>query len=109
MTMNITPKEVEAIRRWAESMPEVKRCWIFGSRYKGEAKPASDIDIAVERLIGPDDEPNGTLFWIDAGDGWKEALQGLLPYVIDLQLYEGPSETPSLHEYLKVSQIIFER
>lgn len=38
---------VEPIRRIAESHPDVRAVYIFGSRSKDDARPASDVDLGI--------------------------------------------------------------
>lgn len=44
----IEPTSVAAIRRLCESSKGLERLWIFGSRARGDHRPRSDIDLAVE-------------------------------------------------------------
>jgi predicted nucleotidyltransferase len=60
--------------------------WVYGSRVKGNARPDSDLDVAVELDIIISNER--TLFWFDHGSTWANDLEALLPYPIDLELYE---------------------
>lgn len=38
----------ETLRHWASVQPEILGLYVFGSRARGEAKPSSDLDLAVE-------------------------------------------------------------
>jgi uncharacterized protein len=49
----LTDREVALIRNVLARHPEISGALLFGSRAKGTARPASDIDIALEGAIGP--------------------------------------------------------
>jgi len=77
----------EKIKRWAETVPQIKRVYLFGSFVKGKKNP-SDIDIAVE-IFGRHDESAEILFFIDH----EKELTRLLGYPIDLQKLDEGSST----------------
>jgi predicted nucleotidyltransferase len=64
---------------------------IYGSRIKGNYRPDSDLDIAVE--IIPDYGSDILSTWIEFSDIWEIELQELLPYKVDLQLLDKDSPT----------------
>jgi len=41
----------------------VARAWVFGSVVRGEAGLDSDLDLLVERALGPDGRPLRTAWW----------------------------------------------
>jgi predicted nucleotidyltransferase len=49
----LEPRVLEAIRRVLAAHPEVHGALLFGSRAKGTARPASDIDLALEGDLSP--------------------------------------------------------
>lgn len=53
---SISPQDLQTLYNWAESKPFVKRLWVFGSRTRGDHKPDSDLDVAIEiNAIRPSD------------------------------------------------------
>jgi predicted nucleotidyltransferase len=40
-------RHAEIIAKWAEKLP-LKNVYIFGSRVRGDARPDSDLDVAIE-------------------------------------------------------------
>lgn len=49
----LTPRELELIRAVLTRHPTVTGAMLFGSRAKGTAGPASDIDLALEGIEDP--------------------------------------------------------
>lgn len=82
MTESFTPDlsvtEIQMLRTVLEVTPGLVRAWVFGSRAKGTARPASDIDIAVEGL-----KDNLQV------EALRERLNDLpLPYAVDVEAKE---------------------
>ncbi len=48
----IAPKAVARLRGLFESTPGLAKVWVYGSRGRGDYRPASDIDLAVEWEAG---------------------------------------------------------
>jgi hypothetical protein len=48
----VVAPDIEAIGTWLETEPGVVAMWLFGSRARGDARPDSDVDIAI--LTGPE-------------------------------------------------------
>ncbi len=46
--MQLCDIDVEKIRTWAAKHPEIGSVFLYGSRARDEARPDSDIDLAVE-------------------------------------------------------------
>ena len=100
------------ISTWARGKPLVKRVYMFGSRVRGDHRPASDIDIAVE--LDPDvfqgvDESGGLATWMFETKGWKEELEKLVPLKVQLERYH-PDQTPTVGKGLaRSSQLVYEK
>jgi len=74
----LTEKEWELIRSVLSAYPELTQVKLFGSRAKGNAKPTSDIDLA---LFGEVDALQAQAI--------QAELEDLpLPYKFDVQSYE---------------------
>jgi predicted nucleotidyltransferase len=50
--MDLSPKQIAAIKTWARDTPQVVEVRLFGSRAKGTARPDSDVDLAVTADYG---------------------------------------------------------
>ncbi len=92
--------DLERIRGVFRAPPEVERAVVYGSRAKGTHRPGSDIDLA---LFGPR-LSTGELLKIDV-----ELDELLLPYRIDLSLYEQISSRELLEHIGRVGKVLFER
>ena len=44
----IHPHDQQALEEWAASKPFVQRMWVIGSRARGDHRPDSDLDVAIE-------------------------------------------------------------
>ncbi len=77
------------LQHWAEGQPLVRRVWLFGSRVRGEYRPDSDLDVAVELdLDVAVDECRGMTHWIEHAASWERHLAHLLRVPVDLELHE---------------------
>ena len=109
--MNIAPI-AEAISSWARAKPLVRRVWIFGSRVRDDFRPESDLDIAIE--LDPTvycgfDESGGLATWMFETTGWRDELQSLSPYTIQLEQYQS-DQTPTITEgIIRSSRLIYEK
>jgi len=98
----------EAIARWAKGKPLVNRLWVFGSRARGDQRPDSDIDIAVEldvTSIQGRDYSGGYATWSFFVREWKIELNDLLGIEIDLQYFRD-HETPIIMNALNQSSVL---
>jgi len=78
----------DTLRMWASEETLVRRLWIYGSRARGTGSPHSDLDIAVEIHVAGDNEDSYTVFVCEAED-WRSKLDPrLVPYTLDLKLYD---------------------
>ena len=85
----LSGKELDLLRTALASNAGLTRAWIFGSRAKGTAKTASDIDIAVEGLQ--------THLQVEAV---RDSLNDLpLPYAVDVQAMENITNS-ALREHI---------
>jgi uncharacterized protein len=87
-----------AIVAWASQKPLVMRVFIFGSRARGDHRPDSDLDVAVEldpREFQGVDDSGGVATWMFESEGWKEELQALVPHKVQLELSLG-EQTPTI-------------
>ena len=100
------------IAAWAEKKPLVKRVWLFGSRVRQDFRPDSDLDVAIELDVDAadgSDESGGMALWMFDTDGWKEELQAISPYVIQLEQYLG-DRTPTIKAALeRSSRLVYQK
>ena len=84
----------------------VPAVWIFGSRIRGEARPDSDLDVAVEiDPVGRDDQAQ--LSWQDLSPVWRTELKKALSVPLDLQwIGEEGAHLPNLDVYLAQSSLL---
>jgi predicted nucleotidyltransferase len=98
----------DTLSRWAAGKPLVGRLWIFGSRARGDHRPESDIDVAIELDLSAAhgvDESGGLATWMSDTKGWDEELEALLPFEVDLEQFRG-SDTPTIQKALQRSSIL---
>ena len=90
---------------WAERQPRVRRLWMFGSRAKGNPRPDSDLDIAVEIEPVPDSEE--TLpYWITCWERWQSELQRKTEYPVDLDWFDPDGSTQQVAQGLREGSIL---
>lgn len=74
--MQLTRHQQWCIREWALHTPYVQEVRLFGSRARGEAKPDSDIDLAI--TVGGSDQGNIFGNYFAERPRWQEQLTHLL-------------------------------
>lgn len=85
----LSEPDLRLLRDALAETPHLTRAWLFGSRAKGAARPASDIDIAVEGL--------SSSLQVEA---LRDRLNELpLPYTVDVQALEDIKSIP-LREHI---------
>lgn len=76
MTNTSQPADrAQLVRTWAQSTPEIKRVWIFGSYAYGTPRADSDLDVAVEILPAAIDHWGLFTFWMRHGDRLQADLR----------------------------------
>ncbi|KOH43193.1 nucleotidyltransferase domain-containing protein [Sunxiuqinia dokdonensis] len=97
MPHGLNDSDIQLIREVLQQYPEVKQAILYGSRAKGNYRPASDIDLS---LTGP----KLTIAHLLAIENQLDDL--LLPYKIDLSLFH-TIENPSLLDHINRVGILF--
>jgi predicted nucleotidyltransferase len=93
--MQVTTPQIDAIRNWAASIPEVSAVYLFGSRVKGTARPDSDLDVAIEFALDPTETH---LVVLDNQERWRHMLEAATGLDIDFEPMVGDS--PCLRRYI---------
>jgi predicted nucleotidyltransferase len=103
----ITPEQIEQIRSWAVRTACVKAVYIFGSRFKGTARPDSDLDIAV--VIQPSELKTDKQLYDANFLDWLSHLEEVLefPEIDLLRLGAGTPKTRKAVE--EAGRLIFKR
>jgi len=106
------PEVAKVVSVWARGKPLVKRVYLFGSRVRGDHRPESDIDIAVELdplAFRGSDESGGHATWMFEAPAWREELEHLIPLKLQLERYH-PEQTPTIGKgLLESSQLVYEK
>ena len=83
--------------------PHVQRAVVYGSRAKGNFRPGSDIDLSLYPAEGAHIAPGELANILDEID------ELLLPYTVDLSVFE-QLDNPALREHItRVGQVLYER
>jgi predicted nucleotidyltransferase len=100
MKYGLDSEDIEKIQGVFTNFPEVEKVVLYGSRAKGNYKPASDIDIT---LIG--EQLNLTV--VNSIETQIDDL--LLPYMFDISILRQISN-PDLVEHInRVGQVFYEK
>lgn len=80
------------LEQWARTHPEITRLIVYGSRARGDYRPDSDLDLAVElEAAGWDENPFTT--WTASAESWRRELAPLLPWPLQLEWHDPNGET----------------
>ena len=94
------------IAQWADQRPAIEQVYIFGSRVRGDARPDSDLDIAVEFVQNLTTE--ATSDWTQhsqvVGEELKAALGGTQ---VSLHTRKDDAAWPAIREAAKHPVLIF--
>jgi len=100
MPYGLNDTEIQLIREVLKHYPEVKQAILYGSRAKGNYRPASDIDLT---LVG------AALTLTHLLDIENRLDDLLLPYKIDLSLFS-TIENPALLEHIgRVGLVLYQQ
>ena len=103
MTVRFGLKEADIQKMCAvlSRYPQVEKAILYGSRAKGNFKRGSDIDLT---LVGGDDLALNVLFKI-----MNELDDLLLPYIIDLSIFNDIHDPDVLEHIRRVSVTFYEK
>lgn len=97
MRFGLKERTIEAICGVLAGHPAVEKALLYGSRAKGNFKPASDIDLTL---------CSSTLTSQELGTLAEELDDLLLPYTIDLSIFDR-IENANLREHIERVGLIF--
>jgi predicted nucleotidyltransferase len=92
VTTGLAPRELDLVRQVLARHPEVAGAILFGSRAKGTATAASDVDLALDGV----DEP------LQAAAIARELDELPLPYRFDVQALSAIRHAPLLEHIARV-------
>lgn len=95
----LSPNDMALIVAAIKTFPDIRKAILFGSRAKGNYKPGSDVDLAIEA----------------EGDSYRTAIslaaklneETPLPYMFDVVDVNSITEQPLLEHIARVGQIIY--
>jgi predicted nucleotidyltransferase len=100
---------ISALKAWAVHHPEIARVIVYGSRARGDHRPESDLDVAVELEESQWQESPFTI-WMTSGTRWQRELAPLLPWALDLQWHDRGDETPTVSAKIQRGHfVVYER
>ena len=95
----LTEDDIQKLCGVFERHPQIRKVILYGSRAKGNFKPGSDIDITLKAQL------DGLMF----SQIQTELDDLLLPYQIDLSLYDQLRNSALRSHIDRVGQVLFER
>ncbi len=107
------PNDLHAVAQqlssWASSVPCVRRLWIYGSRIRGDNRPNSDLDVALEIDPNGNDETAEVSF-ISTASAWRAQLKPHIPFKLHLQWYDSEGSYVEVQRGVEASGVlVYER
>lgn len=100
LQFGLSSETIRAINGVFKKMPQIQQVLIYGSRAKGNYKHGSDIDLTIK---------GSNLKTTDLLKIENDIEELMLPYKLDLSLYE-QIENPDLKEHIeRVGQLFYQR
>lgn len=106
MGESVSATDLQTLLDWAQSNECIRRVWVLGSRVRGEGRPDSDLDVAVEMdAIGRDEQAQTG--WMELSPRWRAELGKGLSAPLDLEwIGEVGAHLPKLLSYLARSSVL---
>lgn len=86
---------IVSLKSWAVRHPEITRVIVYGSRARGDHRPDSDLDVAVE-IEKSKWQESPFAIWLTSTAAWQRELEPKLPWPLDLQWHDPDGETPTV-------------
>lgn len=99
----LSQRVIDSIRSVLARHPSVRRALVYGSRAKGNHKPGSDIDLSLCEEPGQSISPREVARILDEIDDL------LLPYTLDLSVFEQLGNAELRAHIERVGQVFYER
>jgi predicted nucleotidyltransferase len=100
MKFGLEETDIKKIQAVFAAFPEVEKAVLYGSRAKGNFKPASDIDLTL----------TGKNLNLSIANAIAIELDDLLlPYMIDLSIFHQISNTDLTEHINRVGQLFYEK
>jgi len=96
----LSSEVISRIREVFAENPAIEQVIIYGSRAKGNYRPASDIDLTVK---------GATVAWHDLQAIEQKIDDLLLPYKVDLSLFEHIDNENLIDHIKKVGRVFYEK
>jgi len=97
----LTEKDFDTIIAAITSVSEIKKVILFGSRAKGNYRPGSDVDLAIEA----DGDSHRVAIHLAA----KLNEESPLPYMFDVIDADGITEQPLIEHIRRVGEPIYQK
>ncbi len=101
MKYGLSEATIQKIQQVLAKYPQVEKAVLYGSRAKGNFKNGSDIDLSLQ---GDKDLTLDILYKID-----RELDDLLLPYTIDLSIFEQLSNPDFIEHIQRAGVMIYKR
>ena len=98
--MDLTEEQVRYIQEWADRTGVVETVRLYGSRAKGNARPDSDVDLALTV---------GTGHYVRFADEWQRELSYALVLNVMLKQYNSPADDTVRRYCDEFSVVLFQR
>jgi len=83
----------DALVRWAEAHPRVRRVWVYGGASPRNETRDTDLDVAIE--LAPVVDGDETLaLWIANAEKWHDELEESTGTRVDLEWFDPDTDTP---------------
>jgi len=99
----LSPGTLQKIRQTLAQHPHVQCAVVYGSRAKGTHKPGSDIDLTLHAV------PGASIDSRELGDIMEEIDELLLPYMMDLSVFDHIDNDALRGHIERVGQVLYAR
>lgn len=83
----------DALVRWAEAHPRVRRVWVFGGASSRDDARGADLDVAIE--LAPVVDGDETLaLWMANAQKWHDELEQSTGTRVDLEWFDPDTGAP---------------